>query len=189
MTVLSTLTSLYMLVMFVRILLTWFSGSIRIPELLCRVTDPYLDWFRRFPGLRIGYLDLSPVAALAILSVLNQIFLTMARFGKINLGIILAMILQAFWSVVSFVIIFIFIVLILRLIAYLFNLNIYSTFWRIVDTISQPVLYRVKRLLFRSRSINFLTNIILSASVLALIYVILNYLYYLLFEFLIRLPI
>ena len=188
MTILSSLTSLYMLILMARIILTWFSGNIRIPEFLSRITDPYLNWFRRF-GLRIGHLDLSAVLALTTLSIVNQIFATIARFGVISLGIILFMILQAIWSVVSFLLIFIFIVIVLRLIAYLCNLDIYSVFWRIVDTISQPILYRINRLLFKGRIVNFRTSIILSAVALTLIYLILRILVTLLSGFLIRLPV
>jgi len=188
MTVLSAFTSLYILVIMVRIILTWFSGNIRVPEFLCRITDPYLNWFRRL-GLRVGQLDLSPVIALAVLSILNQIFSIMARFGTITLGLILVMILQALWSIISFFIILIFIVLILRLIAYLCNLNVYSGFWRIVDAVSQPILYRINRLFFRGRIINYLAGLILSAAVMAVLYLVCRFIIILLSGFLLGLPI
>jgi YggT family protein len=188
MSVLSTLTSLYILVITARIIMTWFSGNIRVPEILSRITDPYLNWFRGL-GLRVGYLDLSPVVGVAVLSILNQVFTTMARFGAITLGIILAMILQALWSILSFFIILISIVLILRLIAYLCNLNIYGTFWRIVDTVSQPILYRINRLFFRGRIINFLAGLILSAAVMAVLYLVCRFIIILLSGFLIGLPV
>ena len=189
MSVLSTLTSLYMLIIFIRIILTWFSGNIRVPEFLSRITDPYLNWFRRFPGLRIGYMDLSPVAGLAILSILNQIFSTLARFGVISLGIILTMILQALWSILSFLIILLFIIVILRLIAYLLNLNIYGVFWRMVDTISQPVLFRINRILFGGRIVKFLASLLLSAAALMVTYFILRLAVSLLSGILLRLPV
>ena len=188
MLVLSTLTSIYSLVIMVRIILTWFSGNIRVPEFLCRITDPFLNWFRRFK-LRIGYLDLSAVAALAALSVFSQIFATLAYYGVISAGIVLVLILQALWSVISFILIFIFIILILRLIAYLGNMNIYGFFWRTVDTISQPVLYRINRLLFRGRIVNFPSSIIISATAMVLLYMLLRIGVTLLSRFLLRLPV
>ena len=189
MSILSALTSLYMLVIFVRIILTWFSGNIRVPDFLCRITDPYINWFRRFSALRIGYMDLSAVAALAVLTVVNQIFATLARFGTITLGIILTLILQALWSVLSFLLIFIFIIIVLRLIAYLFNLNVYGVFWRVIDTISQPILFRINRFFFGGRIVNFLASLILSVSVLALVYLALRLGFTLLSGFLVRLPV
>ncbi|MDR2618790.1 MAG: YggT family protein, partial [Treponema sp.] len=153
MVVLSTFTSVYMLILLVRILLTWFSGISysRAIDVLSRITDPYLNWFRRFPVLRIGYLDLSPVAALAVLSVANRTFAILARYGTISIGIILAMFLQALWSAVSFILGFFILILILRLTAYLTNRNVYSAFWRVIDTISQPLLFRINRILFGNR--------------------------------------
>jgi YggT family protein len=188
MTILSTLTSLYIFVITARILLTWFSGNIKVPEILSRITDPYLNWFRGL-GLRVGYLDLSPVVGLAVLSILNQAFTIMARFGAISLGIILAMILQALWSIISFFIILISIVLILRSIAYLCNLNIYGTFWRIIDVVSQPILYRINRFFFRGRIVNFLAGLVISVAAMGILYFALLFIVSLLYGFLIMLPI
>ncbi|MDR2257638.1 MAG: YggT family protein, partial [Treponema sp.] len=67
MNLLAGLTGLYTLLIFIRIMLTWF-GNVRFgrpAEILGRITDPYLDWWRRFP-LRAGFLDLSPILGLAV---------------------------------------------------------------------------------------------------------------------------
>jgi YggT family protein len=93
----------------------------------------------------------------------NQIFLTLARYGQIRLGIILAMIVSALWSAASFLLGFITLVLVLRLVAYFLRQDVYhSHFWRIVDTISQPVLYRIKRTLFGPRIVNYRNGLIVS---------------------------
>jgi YggT family protein len=171
MNILGAVTSVYTALIFVRILLTWFSGEhySRPVEVLSRVTDPYLNWFRGFPGLRIGRLDLSPVAALAVLSLANRIFAVMGQYGTITLGIILAILLQALWSAASFLLGFSVIILVLRLAAYLTNRNIYSTFWHIIDVISQPLLFRINRILFRSRIVHYLTSLILSIVLLSVL--------------------
>jgi YggT family protein len=168
MTLLGTITSVYMIVIFIRILLTWFSGVHygRVYNVLCGITDPYLYWFRRFHFLRVASLDLSPLAALAILSVVNEIFMTLGRYGRITVGIILYMLLSAVWSVASFLLIFFIVVLTLRLIAYLTNRNVYSGFWRIIDMLSQPVLYRINRILFRKRLVHYMTGILSSLGAL-----------------------
>jgi len=187
--ILSGLLSLYMLILVVRIILTWFRGSVKIPDFLAKITDPYLNWFKQFTFLRIGYLDLSPIAAIAVLSVFNQILSTLVRFGTISLGIILALVLQIIWSIVSFFIIFLLVVIILRLIAYLTNQNTYGNFWRIVDTISQPVLYRINHILFGGRIVNYMTGIIISVAILAIGYFILRLIYVFIFNILVRFPI
>lgn len=167
MNILGSLTSLYMLLIFVRIMLTWFSGARygKPVELLCRITDPYLDWFRRFP-LRFGMLDLSPILALAVLSVANNVFGTLGQYGRISLGIILAMLLSALWSAASFIIGFFIVILVLRLIAYLTSRDVYRSFWGIIDTLSQPVLYRINRIIFRDRLVNYLSALITAILVL-----------------------
>jgi YggT family protein len=167
MNILGAFTSLYMILIFIRIMLTWFSGARygRPAEFLCRITDPYLGWFRRF-RLRAGALDLSPVLALAVLSVANSVFDTLGRLGYITLGIILAMALSALWSAAAFIIGFFIVVLVLRFIAYLTNRDVYRSFWRIVDTLSQPVIYRINRIIFQKRLVNYQTGIIVSLAAL-----------------------
>jgi YggT family protein len=171
MNILANLTSLYMLLISIRILLTWFSGANygRPLAILSSITDPYLNWFRRFPVFRVGFLDLSPIAAIAVLSVLNNVFTNLAYHGAIRLGIILAMLVSSLWSAVSFIIGFFIVVLGLRLFAFLTNRNIYGTFWRIIDTISQPILYRINRILFHRRIVHYRTRIISAIAVLAVL--------------------
>ena len=188
---LSFIVNIYMLIIFVRIILTWFTWMQEggFQQFLAAITDPYLNWFRRFTFLRIGFLDLSPVAALGVLSLLNRVLTTLAFYGKITAGIILALILQAVWSAVSFFLGFIIIILALRLIAFLFRLNTSGAFWRIIDTISRPVLYRIQRIIFSNRVVNYMTGIIVSMAVLAVLWIGARLVFRLLINFLFRLPI
>jgi YggT family protein len=177
MNILGGATSLYMIVIFIRIILTWFSGMSygRPVEILCRITDPYLGWFRRFKVLQVAHMDFSPIAALAVLSIVNNIFMTLARYGTITLGFILAMMVQAVWSAVSFILVFFIIVLALRFIAYISRQNVYSgrgaggMFWRMVDLLSQPLIYRTNRILFKNRIVRYQTGLITSIAVLAVL--------------------
>ncbi len=78
----STLITVYIVLIFVRILMSWFT---RIPynryldvllRFITEVTDPYLNIFRRFiPPLRIGpgALDLSPIVAVITLFLVGGI--------------------------------------------------------------------------------------------------------------------
>jgi len=78
----STLITVYVVLIFIRILMSWFT---RIPynrylamvlKFVSDVTDPYLNLFRRFiPPLRIGpgALDLSPIIAVIVLSIVGGI--------------------------------------------------------------------------------------------------------------------
>ena len=166
---LASVAGLYSLLIMVRIILTWF-GSMQYSGLgafLSRLTDPYLDWWRRHLNLRIGVLDLSPIVAMAALSVFQTICSSIAMFGRISIGAVLSVCLSALWSAVSFILGFCLVVLILRLIAYYAHSNIYSPFWNIVDTVSRPIMYRINRIIFGRRIVRFTTGIIVSVLVLA----------------------
>jgi YggT family protein len=78
----STLITVYIVLIFIRILMSWFT---RIPynrfldgflRFVSEVTDPFLNLFRRFiPMVKIGpgALDLSPIVAVLVLSILGGI--------------------------------------------------------------------------------------------------------------------
>jgi YggT family protein len=137
---------------------------------LCGITDPYLNWFRRFSFLRLGNIDLSPVAALALLSIVNNIAIIIGNSGRITLGFVLALALQVVWSAVSFILGFFAAVIGLRLLAYFLRANIYHPFWRIIASISEPILYQTNRLFFRSKPVPFVNGMIAAlVSLLALI--------------------
>jgi YggT family protein len=170
---LAIITSLYLLLIFIKIILSWFGNTIsgKPVELINRATDPYLDFWRGRLNLRIGNLDMSPIAAIAGLSILQNLFSTLARYGKISIGNILAVVLWSVWSAVSFIIGFCLVIVILRLIGYLISANIYSPFWGIINTISEPILYRINRIIFGKRIIGFLRGIIISALALIVIWI------------------
>jgi YggT family protein len=190
MNLLGGITSLYMILIFVRIALSWFSGAHygRAAGLLCNITDPYLNWFRRFRFLRVANLDLSPILALTALSMANTIFLTLARFGRITLGLILSLVFSVIWSIASFIMNFFIIVLGLRLAAYLANRDVYHGFWRVIDQVSAPILYRINRIIFGKRLVRYMTGIVVSIGALLVLRIGLGFLARLGLNFLARLP-
>ena len=78
----------YMVLIFIRVLMSWFT---RIPyntvlnavlEFVRETTDPYLNLFRRFvPMVRIGpgALDLSPIVAVLVLSIVGSIIINLVQ--------------------------------------------------------------------------------------------------------------
>jgi len=170
---LAAAAGIYSLLIFIRIIISWFGGAVtgKPVDFLTRLTDPYLDWWRRTLNLRLGFLDLSPVAGIAALSLVQSIFGTLSRFERITAGNILAIVLLSMWSVVSFITGFCLIIVILRLIAYITNRNIYGSFWQVIDTISQPLLYRINRIIFGRRIPGYLKGVITSSLLLAAIWI------------------
>lgn len=77
---LSTFISLYSLLLFIRILLTWFPNVDWYNQpfaALGQVTDPYLNVFRSFiPPL--GGIDFSPILAIFLLQILGNLVNSLA---------------------------------------------------------------------------------------------------------------
>jgi len=161
---LSSVLGIYSLLLVARIILTWFSGNRQsgITQFLSRITDPYINWWRQHFNLRAGFLDLSPIIAISALSVVQRIFSTLAVHGTITLGLVGAIVITALWSIVSFLLGMCVIVLVVRLVGYLMNKEMYGTFWQIVDSISRPLMFRITKIVFRDRSVNFVTGIVVS---------------------------
>jgi YggT family protein len=75
-TTLANFLNIYLLLILVRILLTWFptvSWMNQVEAFLSPITDPYLNIFRSFIP-PIGGLDLSPVLAILVLQIVAQLF-------------------------------------------------------------------------------------------------------------------
>ena len=84
----TTLSTIYIVLIFIRILMSWIP---RMPynrylaafvQFVTDVTDPYLNLFRRFiPMVRIGpgALDLSPIVATIVLIVVSSIVAGLIR--------------------------------------------------------------------------------------------------------------
>ncbi|MFP4329374.1 MAG: YggT family protein [Alkalispirochaetaceae bacterium] len=189
MRVLSSAISIYMIVLFVRILMSWFQGAGhgRAMEILRRVTDPYLDLFRRFDIFRFGNFDFSPVAAILTLSILNTIAIQLANAGPVTVGFVLALILSAVWSAVSFFLLFFLILTVVRLVGLLLGKDT-GHFWYVLDQILDGVVQRASRPFMRGRFISHRDGLLIFAGVDLGILLIANPLIDLVSAALLRLP-
>lgn len=169
--VLSAIVSLYSLLCFLRILISWVPSFNlgRAGEIVCGLTDPFLDFFSRVVPLRAGGFDFSPILALAALSILNNLLTTLAFAGTISVGFILGMVLGAAWSAVSFFVSFLAVSALVRLVAYAARLNSLHPLWMILDSMLNPVLYRINRLIYRNRIVNYLQSLVTGFAVLVLL--------------------
>jgi len=188
--ILSSVVSIYILLIFIRIIISWFMSGINSKpiDLLCAITDPYINWWRNKLYLRLGFLDLSPVVGITALSILRSILYSISRYEKITLGSILALIVMSAWSIISFVLVFCIIVLVLRIFAYLTNRDIYTPFWKLVESITQPLLYETNRLIFGNRIENYLKGIIISTMLLTAVLIGGRFLFAFLANLLFKLP-
>ncbi len=141
--VISAVLLIYMLIIILRILLTWFQGgsSFGKPyEIMARITDPYLNLFRKlrlFPKSRI---DFSPILGIITLSILYNITSSLAAQIALTVGLILAIIISGIWSAAGFILIFLFILIIIRIIGIYAGGSSIHPVWMTLDTLLQPII-------------------------------------------------
>jgi YggT family protein len=136
---------------------------------LAAMVDPFLGWFRRFHFLHMGRFDFSPIAGLALLSVLNEILSTLAFVGKVTIGGVLAMSLGALWSALAFFLTFFAIAALARIIAYMAHWNSLHPVWMIIDDMLNPILFRLTRVVYRERIVNYLQGLATGLAILVLL--------------------
>lgn len=168
--IISSFLSLYSLLIVFRIILSWGNiGELRFGSfyrMLCSITDPYLAIFRGIPGLQRGNLDFSPILAMILLGILNNIVAIVAAEGTITIGLILALIINATWSVISFFLL-IFIVLAIARIVYEYYKSPNSIHYiSILDNLLKGPQDRVHRLLFGGREMPIKTLLFGTAAAL-----------------------
>jgi YggT family protein len=155
-----------------RVLMSWLPGldAGRTGQVLGRIADPYLNWFRRFKIFSSGTFDFSPIIALAVLAVLNDLLTTIAYAGSISVGFILGLLVGAAWSAIAFIISFFFLCALARMIAYAAHWNSLHPLWIVIDSILNPALFRINRLIYRGRIVNYLQGLITGSLVLLLLW-------------------
>ncbi|HOV63825.1 MAG TPA: YggT family protein [Spirochaetia bacterium] len=166
--------SIYLVLIFLRILLTWFSGyeHERGFRMLTSITDPYLMLFRKIRLFSSGRIDFSPLFASLLLIVILNITYTFSIAGRITLGLVLAIIIQALWSAVSFILIFFIVLLVVRFVMYLFKVSFVSPVVQTLDTVLSPLLMRVQRWIFKRRIVNYKLGIAFTCSLLIILFLI-----------------
>lgn len=154
--ILASLLSFYSLLIWLRIVTTW----IRIPpnplsHWLGRIVDPYLDLFKSITALKRERFDLTPLAALAALSVIQSMLRLYGSYGTITLGMVLALLLQTLWSYLASPI-FWFLLILLAVRLYFCYRPSPQTISYIVmlDSLVGGLLNWVQRLFYPGRSVN-----------------------------------
>lgn len=116
--ILAALILLYTVACFVAVILTWFPGAkfTAFGRVLSKFTDPYMNFFRRIRWMRVGYVDFSPILALAVLSLASSILSGITATGHISFGGTLSSIILMVWGLARSVLILIFVIVLVRFI-------------------------------------------------------------------------
>ena len=170
--VLNAFVIIYVFLCVARVLMSWVPNldSGRGGELLARATDPYLRCFRRFKIFSAGAFDFSPIAAIALLAVVNNLLSALAYTGALSAGLALGLLVGAAWSAVSFIVSFFAVLAFARMVAYVARWNSLHPLWRVIDSILNPVLLKINRFLYRGRIVNYLQGLITGLVILLLLW-------------------
>lgn len=73
--VIQFLADLYMLVLFMRVMISWLSADPYNPivQFICRITNPLIFWINRIIPTRVGMFDLSPMIAMLLVWLAEKI--------------------------------------------------------------------------------------------------------------------
>ncbi|MCI1209334.1 MAG: YggT family protein [Treponema sp.] len=169
---LAALVNIYMLLCFIRILLTWIPGFAYSPfaRFLSSLCDPFLRMFSGIRWLHIANIDFTPILALGVLTALASIFGNAASFGYFSFGGILAVIISVGWSLISSVFGFLLIFIVIRLLVLIFSRNNGngSFIWNQIDYTLNPVVSRIAGFFSNGRPISYRNSLILAVIMLVL---------------------
>lgn len=160
----------YMLLIFLRIIITWFGGSNfgKAYQMISSITDPYLNYFNKFSFLKFGMMDFSPIAGVLLLVIILDILNTISNYGSITLGIILSIILTAVWSAVNFLITFFIILTLIRVITGLINATTKPPIMTTLETILTPITNIVYYKIFKNNNISYMTCLAVTGGLLVI---------------------
>jgi len=164
--ILASVVSIYTILCFVRVMLTWFPGAeySKFGQVLSQMCDPYLNLFRRFRFLRFSSFDFTPAIALCVLMALQAFLQSLATGSGFRLSNILAMLVMLAGNILTSILSFLVLIFVVRLIAYLIvgDGNSSYTIWTAVDRTISPLIFRIAGIFFKNQSISFVKALIVS---------------------------
>lgn len=163
--ILAGAVSLYTLLCFIYILMSWFPGAkfTKFGQVMTSICEPYMGLFRKMTFLRIGSIDFSPIVSLGILSLASAILAGIQKTGTIFFGGILGTILNSLWGIASSIIGIFTLLILIRWIVLLINKGrtSYDSGWNQVDIILNKMTYKIAGT-FSKKTMSYQTSLLLS---------------------------
>ncbi len=163
--ILAGVLSLYTLLCFVYILMSWFPGAkfTRFGRGLSSICEPYMNLFRKMSFLRIGNIDFSPIVSIGILSLASAILAGVQRTGRIFLGGILGTVLNSLWGIASSIVGIFTLLMFIRWIALIITKGrtSYDSGWNQVDILLNKITYKVAGT-FSKKTMSYQTSLLIS---------------------------
>ena len=167
--------SLYTLLCFIYILLSWFPGAkfTKFGHILSSICDPYMNLFRKMAFLRIGNIDFSPIVSIGLLSLASAILAGIQRTGRIFLGGILGTVLSSLWGIASSIVGIFTILIFIRWIVLLINKGrtSYESGWNQIDMILNKMTYKIAGTISK-KTMSYQTSLLMSWLILLAVLII-----------------
>lgn len=176
--VIGALVTVYILLIFIRIMLLWFDGLRlgKAGEYLFMVTEPYLGLFRRFSFLRKGAMDFSPLVAVAVLALtstlLNMIADSLSSGLALSLRLILTLVVSFIWDgIVYWILLFFLVLCLIRAVSLFLSRSPMSGGWNLMDSFIGPFAHAIEKVVTRfvRRSISYFQVLLVTVGFIAII--------------------
>ena len=172
---LARVISLYSFFIWIRIFLSWINPFPREGSLtwyFAKLVDPFLNLFRS-SRFRVGILDISPVFAIAVLSLVQSLLKLFSIYGTLRLGWVVSLLLQYVWSYgIQIFLIFAIIIMVVRTIAAFTGSFSLSR----IAALADPLMKKVREVFFSRRLVKDTTLAVTSLVIMVALYISLSYL-------------
>lgn len=157
--------SLYTLLCFIYILLSWFPGArfTKFGKVISSLCEPYMNFFSKLGFLRIGNIDFSPIISLGLLSVLSSIVAGIQGTGRIYFGGIIATIIYMLWNILTSILSIFILLIFIRWIVLLIHKGYtsYESGWNQVDMMISKIAYKVAST-FTKKTVSYQTALLIT---------------------------
>lgn len=157
--------SLYTLLCFIYILLSWFPGArfTKFGKIISSLCEPYMNFFSKLGFLRIGNIDFSPIISLGLLSVLSSIVAGIQGTGRIYFGGIIATIIYMLWNILTSILSIFILLIFIRWIVLLIHKGYtsYESGWNQVDMMISKIAYKVAST-FTKKTVSYQTALLIT---------------------------
>ncbi len=188
--VVSLLISLYTLILFIRVIMTWIPSLeySKFGKILAEICDPYLNLFKKARFLRTGPLDFTPILAIGVLVIISSILQSIVTSQRVSVGVLIGSVISLCWSVIHAVLVVLIIVIFIRLIVSIFDKDSSSGIWSQLDNMISPVAYRLTNMVFPHKYIKYQTVLIVALVALIISHIVLEIIFGAIATFFIKLP-
>lgn len=151
---LAAVITIFTILCLIEVILSWVPGAkfTRGGQIISQITEPYLGLFRKIKWARVGFVDFSPILALAILSLLSSIFGSIAVNGTFSVGAAIGHIIKSIWDLCFSVLGFVFLLIIIRFIVILIKNNEtdYYSVWGQLDNFLRPIVQALSKPFYKN---------------------------------------